>query len=88
MAQGATAKDKAASRGRASRGTRRNKTKPERATLDTRRRSAAADKRKRAERSRVPEKAKSPARRQGSAARKPKSKRERDAALAAQRDAR
>ena len=88
MARGATAKDKSASRGRASRAISRNKTKPARASRDTRKRSIAADERKRAEKSRGPEKAKSPARRRGAAAGRPKNKREREANLAAQRDAR
>jgi hypothetical protein len=77
MAQGATAKDTSANRGRARTAKRRGKPKPDRVPADTRSRSAAADRRKRAERSRVPEKAKSPARRGGAGVNKPKNKRQR-----------
>jgi hypothetical protein len=76
MAKGATVKDKAASRGRASQAKRRSQSKPDRQSRDSRTRSAAADERKRERRSRSPEKARNPrARNEDSDA--PKNKRER-----------
>jgi hypothetical protein len=87
MAQTTTSKDRAATRGRASGARRRNTTKPDRQSRQTRSRSQAADER-RAARPKPNLKARNPRNRGSATAGKPKNKRERAANLAAQRDAR
>ena len=87
MAKTTTSKSRTGNRGRASGATRRNRSKPDRQSRQTRSRSRANDERK----ARTPKpnlKARNPKNRGSATVGKTKNKRERAASLAAERDAR